>query len=360
MTGASTAAGVRVGVPGSQLPVRDVARAARIAEEDGFDSIWFADRLMGWLPEGPHALLDPVPVMAVSAAATATIRLGTAVVDVLRRHPAQLAQTALTLQHLSAGRLLLGLGCGELAGTVPYGIPYARPVGRFDDALDVMRALLTSGGRPVSHDGPEFRLRGALLGLAATVAPPPLWVAAHGPRMLRITGERGDGWLPTAHGVAVYAAAWAQIAEAARAAGRPADAVEAGAFVWLVAAESRERARSLLAAPSVRALGLLLPAGSLPSGPLREGPFAHLLPTDPAVHDLVARVDLDELAAILPHGNPEDIAAELTAYVDAGARHLVICDMAAIAGEGTGLGMRTHEVHVAVRDALRRRLAARA
>jgi hypothetical protein len=112
--------------------------------------------------------------------------------------------------------------------------------------------------------------------------------------------------------------------------------------------------------PAVRSLGLLLPVGALPAGPLRKGPFAGLLPLDPAVHDLVARVDLGELAAVLPHGDPGEIADQLCAYVRAGARHLVLCDMASLAGEDPGLGMRTHEVHVAVRDALRSRLTAAA
>ncbi len=93
---------VHVGVPGSQLPVRDVARAARPAE------------------------------------------------DARRRRLAQLAQAPL---RMSGGRLMPGLGGGELAGTVPYGIAYDRPVGRFAHALAVIHALFSSGGRTVLHEG---------------------------------------------------------------------------------------------------------------------------------------------------------------------------------------------------------------
>src|SRR4051794_36331298 len=119
---------IRFGVPGSQLPARDPAAAAVRAEDAGFDSMWWADRLMGWLPDGPHALLDPFALMAVAAVATEHLLLGTAVADPIRRHPAQLAQTALTVQQLAAGRVLLGVGCGEVAGTRPYGIRYDKPV----------------------------------------------------------------------------------------------------------------------------------------------------------------------------------------------------------------------------------------
>src|SRR3954469_21047757 len=105
---------LRFGVPGSQLPAKDPVIAPRRAEAAGFDSMWWADRLMGGMPDGPHQLLDPFPLMSAAAGATDQLLLGTAVADPLRRHPAQLAQTALTVANLSGGRLLLGVGCGEV------------------------------------------------------------------------------------------------------------------------------------------------------------------------------------------------------------------------------------------------------
>ena len=336
-------------MPGSQLPARDPVRAVREAEERGFASMWWADRLMGWLPDGPHALLDPFPLMAAAAVATRDISLGTAVTDPLRRHPAQLAQTALTVQHLSGGRLLLGAGCGEAAGTLPYGISYDRPVGRLEDALEVMRRLWADG-RPVTYDGPFFRLDRAVCGLAASVAAPPVWLAAHGPRMLALTGARADGWLPTAHGPDAYADGLAAIRAAEAAAGRPGRSVVAGAFVWMVVADSRERARRLLHDDRLRALGLLLPKGALRRTPLPEGPWATLVPTDPRMLDLVVGIDVDELADVLPIGSPDDVAAEVARYVAAGAEHIVLCDMAPVAGLDTGLGLRPLDVHAAVRD----------
>lgn len=346
-----TARPLRLGVPGSQLPAQDVTRAAVRAEEEGFASMWWADRLMGWLPHGPHALLDPFTVMAASAVRTDRILLGTAVADPLRRHPAQLAQTALSLQQLSGGRLALGIGCGEVAGTLPYGIAYEKPVSRLEEAIAVLRLLWTST-EPVSFDGSHYRLDRAICGLAEVVAPPPVWLAAHRPRMLGITGRLGDGWMPTAAGVDAYGEQLGRIRAAEREAGRPAGSVEAGAFLWLVAAKSRERARELLAAPGLRALGLLLPGGTLRSSPLREGPFAHLVPTDPAVLDLVPQIDPDELAGVIPHGTPDEIAAEVRRYVDAGAEHVVLCDMAAASGLDPGHGLKPLEVYGAIRAAL--------
>lgn len=346
---------LRIGVPGSQRPARDPIRAVVQAEDAGFDSIWWADRLMGWLPEGPHALLDPFPLMAAAAVATKRILLGTAVTDPLRRHPAQLAQTALTLQHLSRSRLVLGVGCGEVAGTRPYGISYDRPVSRLEDALEVLRRLWADG-HPVSYDGPFFSLDRAVCGLAASVDPPPVWVAAHGPRTLRLTGTVADGWLPTAYGPDAYRDGLTAVRAAEATAGRRRGAVEAGVFLWMVVAESRDRARALLRENDLRALGLLLPQGALARTPLPEGPWASLVPTDPRTAELVDGVDPDELGDVLPIGSPDDVADEIARYVAAGAKHIVLCDMAPVARVDTGLGLRPLEVHAAVRDRLAQRV----
>jgi phthiodiolone/phenolphthiodiolone dimycocerosates ketoreductase len=349
---------LRIGVPGSQLPIKDVARPVAAAEEAGFDSVWWADRMMGWQSAGPHALLDPFPLMAVAGASTRRIALGTAVADPLRRHPAQLAQTALTTQFLSGGRLLLGLGCGEAAGTLPYGIGYDRPVSRLEEALEVLR-LLWSNGEPVDFDGTYYQLSGAVCGLAGQVSAPPVWLAAHGPRTLRLTGRVADGWLPTAHGVSAYARELDRVRAAESEHGRPAGSVEAGAFVWVVVADSAERARRLMHEPALRALGLLMPQGALSSSPFPDGPWRGLVPTAGNVDTLVAAVDPDELASLVPHGTPDEVAELLSGYVRAGAEHLVLCDMAPASGADTGLGLRPMQVYAAVRDRLLARTVGR-
>ncbi len=347
---------IRVGIPGSQLPARDVTRAARAAEDAGFDSMWWADRLMGWLPDGPHALLDPVPVMAATAIRTQQLQLGTAVADPLRRHPAQLAQTALSLQHLAGGRLILGVGAGEAAGTLPYGISYETPVSRLEEALQVLRLLMNTP-EPVDFDGEHYRLDHALCGLSASVEAPPIWIAAHGPRTLRLTGTYGDGWLPTGHGADRWGEGWRRIREAAILAGRDPGGIEGGVFCWMVAAGDRTTARRLLAEPALRALGLLLPQGALTRTPLREGPWRALVPSRGGVDELAAEIDPDELAQVVPHGSPDDIAADLIGYVHAGATHLVLADMSPTVGMDNGLGLRPLETLTAVRDAVRSRLS---
>jgi len=302
------------------------------------------------MPQGPHALVDPLPAMAVAGHATTTLLVGTAVGDVLRRHPAQLAQSALTVQDLSGGRLVLGLGCGEAAGTVRYGMRFDRPVERLHEALQVVGALWRDGG-PADFAGRHYSLSGARCGLAAAVALPPIWLAAHGPRMLALTGQLADGWLPTAAGPRAYADQLGVIRAAESAAGRTPGGVEAGAFVWVVAARDRAGARRLLASDQLRALGLLLPKGALASSPLRHGP-SHDLVGDEDMAALARRIDPDELAEVLPHGGPDDLAEELARYRAAGAEHLVVCDMAPLAGRDAGGDLRGLQLYRWLRDAL--------
>ena len=93
---------------------------------------------------------------------TDTVPLATSVVDTVRRHPASLAQSALTIDHLSRGRFILGLGSGESENIVPYGFDFARPVGRFEEALQVIRLFWDSDG-PVDFNGRFYQLKHARL-----------------------------------------------------------------------------------------------------------------------------------------------------------------------------------------------------
>ena len=108
-----------------------------------------------------------------------------------------LAQSAITLSHLSAGRFILGLGSGERENVMPYGFDFTRSVARFDEALQVIRLLWASDGA-VDFDGSFFELHHARLDAEPFGGqPPPIWIGANGPRMLELAGRHADGWWPT-------------------------------------------------------------------------------------------------------------------------------------------------------------------
>src|SRR5207237_538970 len=140
-----------IGFPGTVTPpFSALTKTAQRNEAAGAEALWFPDHLMGFWPQSawtpdvtplatvqrsPHTYLDPFIAIAGAAAATSTIKLGTSVTQPLGRHPAHLAQTFLSLSHLSGGRVILGIGAGEGENLTPYGIPFDRPAAKVEEAL---------------------------------------------------------------------------------------------------------------------------------------------------------------------------------------------------------------------------------
>lgn len=178
---------------------RDMRAAAVAAEEAGFDGIWTWDHLRD--PDNTGA---PVPeawtVLTALAEATRRVMLGPLVLNVANRHPGLLANMAATLQEVSGGRLLLGLGAGGSRA-----LPYAREqdgigiavepdrvrAGRVAEAAQVMRRLWA--GDSTSFDGAYYRLDRPH-GYPRPDPPPPVIVGGFGPRMAAVAGRYGDGF----------------------------------------------------------------------------------------------------------------------------------------------------------------------
>lgn len=338
------------------MPPADAAvRFARRAEEAGFDAVWWPDHLMGWhadtmwtpdltplaaVQPNPHTYFDPLIMMGVVGAQTERIRVGVVVTDLIRRNPAMAAASALTLDHVTRGRAIIGLGSGERLNVTPYGMSFEKPVARLSEGIDVMRMLWAADG-PVSFDGAFHRLDHAVLGLSPYgAAPPEIWTAAHGPRMLRLTGEKADGWLPTKMTAPDYGAALTTISRAAQDAGRDPARITPGMLGYVLMGPDEETVRRLTEAPLVRALCVLLPSqvfrdlGVAP--PLDGGPHGS------GFHDFIpAAVERAEslriIDAIPPEvvrhyafcGTPEQVAKELAPYREQGLAHLVMWNITA-------------------------------
>ncbi len=322
---------------GAVRPPGDAAVAAAVRrEEQGFDAVWWADHLLHWFPLGvwtpdlvpqaasqpsPHVWLDPVPVVAQAAAATSALRLGIGVTDLVRRHPAALAQSALTLDHLSKGRFLLGVGTGEALNIEPYGLANRRPLRRLEEGIEVMRLLMRDPG-PVDYEGEVFRLEGACMGLRPYGdAPPPIWVAAHRPRGLELAGRLADGWLPLATEPRGYAAMLAVVRDAQARAGRPDDALVPGAYCRVVLGATREDALSAIdGSLLLRFIALTRPAEAFEAAgvghPLGAGAFglSVFMPTRVGREDalrLARAVPAEVLRGTVLHGTPDDVVATL-------------------------------------------------
>jgi phthiodiolone/phenolphthiodiolone dimycocerosates ketoreductase len=342
------------GLGGIQPPIERALASARRMEASGFDAIWWSDHFLHWFPPGvwtpdlvphaavirsPHAFLDPMPVIGAVAATTERVRLGTAVTDAIRRHPALLAQTFLTLDHLSRGRALLGIGVGEAENIVPFGLPFDRVASRLIEAVEIIR-LLWSTIEPVEFAGEFWRLDGAILGAEPYgERPPPIWMAAHRPRMLRAAGRLADGWMPVFLEPAGYAAALAVLRGAAAEAGRRPEDVRAGLFAWLVVDEDRDRAERMLDSLLLRLIALTAPteeyerAGAEHPLGSRWG-LLDYVPTRLSREEglaAAAAVPAEVLRRYYMWGTPDDVVERLSGFRAAGLEHVYLVNVTPLA-----------------------------
>jgi phthiodiolone/phenolphthiodiolone dimycocerosates ketoreductase len=322
-----------------------------------YHSIWLPDHMISfwpdsiWTPEftdlatvsvSPHRHLDAMAVAAAAAVLTENVPLVTSVVDTVRRHPALLAQSALTIDHLAKGRFVLGLGSGETENTVPYGFDFTKPVSRFEEALKVIRLLWDSDG-PVDFDGQFYHLHHARLDSEPYGGRHPrIWIGASGPRTLEIVGRYADGWWPTgAWSPDDYAQKLAAVRASAERAGRDPMAITPCYIQVCLIGRDEAALADILDAPLVKAFLLQVSAELLQSlgyeHPMGEN-WRGYQDIDPAtltrdrIVEFLARVDPESILAVVPHGTPKQVAQAIKEYVDAGLRVPKILDYGGMAG----------------------------
>jgi probable F420-dependent oxidoreductase len=173
----------------------DIATMARRAEEVGFDSFWLPDHLLFRFPQvHQQGAWDAWSLLAAIAATTHSIEIGPLVACASFRNPTLIAKMASTIDEISGGRLILGLGAGwhepEYAA---FGFPYDRRVSRFKEAIQIITTLLRTGhvdfqGTYYTARDCELRPRGPRL------EGPPILIGGSGDRMLRLAARFGDAW----------------------------------------------------------------------------------------------------------------------------------------------------------------------
>jgi alkanesulfonate monooxygenase SsuD/methylene tetrahydromethanopterin reductase-like flavin-dependent oxidoreductase (luciferase family) len=241
--------------------------------------------------------------LALMTAWTERVRVGSAILLLPLYHPVLVAKQLADLDARSGGRLTVGVGVG---GEFPaefdaLGVPVAERGARTDEAMTLLRALWR--GAPVTHTGRFFAVDDVTLVPVASpdggemqTGGPPLVVSGRKPPAMRRAARLGDGWMPYLVSPGTYARSVRAVEDEARAIGRDLDGFEWMLYVYCSVRADGDRARDDVA-------GFLGGAyGDMP------------------------REMLDRIA---PAGTPEEVAARLQAYVDAGARHLVVSPAAA-------------------------------
>ncbi len=344
---------IKIGTEGTFIPPfdRGIETVKRI-EETGYDSVWFADHLMGWIPESiwspdliqmsniqnsPHDFYDVSSVIAIAAWVTKKVKLGTSVTESFRRHPAILAQTFITLDHISKGRAILGIGTGEGENVIPYGIKWEKPVSRLEEAIKIIKLLWENEGK-VSFDGEFWKLKNAVLSIKPYTEGkyPPIWVAAHGPKMCDLTGRLADGWLPTNFDVSTYKEKLNTIRNSAKKVGRNPNDITPGLWHNIIIDEDHSECDRMLETAFVKNYCLLQSNEYFKqfgiTHPLGEN-FYGLLDYIPTQYNRETMIEaLDKIPSKLCqetflHGTPDEIISKIEAYANVGLKHIVLYNM---------------------------------
>jgi probable F420-dependent oxidoreductase len=232
--------GIRFGVSLSPHPPEEQLRLAERVEALGFDSLWCGDHIVFNIP-----LYDSLTLLSFYAARTRRIRVGTCVYLLALRHPAAVAKSTSTLDALSGGRLIFGVGVG---GEIPkefeaVGVPRNERGARVNEGIEAVRALWTQ--TPASFSGRFFKFDGV------NIEPkpfqpggPPIWIGGRSDAALQRAGRLGDGWVSYVVTAERYRQSVEKIKAAADAAGRSLDGFETAHLTFITIGKDYETAKA--------------------------------------------------------------------------------------------------------------------
>lgn len=266
------------------------ARFATSVEQLGYDSVWTTEGLVNQLPA-----LDPVIMMAELVHGSKKIAVGSCLILSPLRNPAVLAKEIATLDFLSQGRIVLGIGVGgsSMSNPADYqvsGIDPRERGARCDEGIEVMRKLWT--GEPVAHHGRFYNFDDITMYPSPVQRPhPPIWVGGNAEGVIKRAGRLADGFVPIGEGPQSYKTMWQRLGGYAAAAGRDSDRMTRAVHLFYCMAESRGQAHALVEQTLTERYG-----------------FAVKLEDD----------------ARFPFGNAGDCAKVIESYLAAGVQHFVI------------------------------------
>lgn len=212
------------------------------ADELGFDSLWVTEQLFG-----PGPRLSALPLLTFAAALTSRVTLATGILQAALRSPALLAKSITTLDHLSGGRVLLGVAAGsDPQAYRACGLSTEKIGGQLDDCLALMKRFWT--GDPVTDTSPRWDMENAQLNPRPVQRPhPPIWFGGSSPLAIKRAVRVGSGWLsPGASSTERYLKELAMVREIASQAGHTDETFKVGKRVYLAVDESSDKARDKL------------------------------------------------------------------------------------------------------------------
>jgi 5,10-methylenetetrahydromethanopterin reductase len=296
----------------NDLGYAELLALAEAAERAGFDQLWVSNDLF----------LRSAPVLAGALAArTSRIALGIGVMNPYSVHVSELAMLAATMQEVSGGRFLLGLGAGSAEFLGWAGITRADPLATTRTALVALRALLghPDDGAPAGAALPDWFGRDSVLRFPVP-RPVPVYIGAMGPRMLRMAGRHADGVLPLLYPPERYAAVRAQVLAGAADGQRDPAGLDLPACFWVSLSGDPVAARIALA-EKLAYYGPSISAATLADAGLRPQDFAAAARLAHGGRGAAALID-DRMLSLGVAGDAHDVLARCRMLVRLGAKHL--------------------------------------
>ncbi len=227
---------VSAGGSRDDLDVQQLQQRLRAADDGGVDSVWIGE---SW---GPDAMTQ----LALAAASTTRVRLGSSIINVYSRTPAALAQQFGTLDIVSGGRMIIGLGTsGQNVVEHFHGVPFGRGLRRLREYIDIINLLIA--GTPLRYEGEIFQMsRGFTLRFQTQRPHIPIFIASLTPPSVRLTARHADGWLPIYIPVERLAGEIEGLRQVATAAGRDPAALTVRSPGGIVLTPDVERAQATI------------------------------------------------------------------------------------------------------------------
>jgi len=293
------------------LAPSDVVECVKLAEDLGYESAWMAEGHAG----------DQFAILGACASATTRIRLGTSITSVFVRSAPTIAMAAATVDHLSGGRFILGLGTSHREQVEPeHGLAFDRPTDRLRDTLEIVRALIAEG--VVSHRGRVLRIERFDLWFTPLRREIPIYVAGLFPTMLGVCGEIADGALLTWPSLDAPGRAALHVSRGAQRAGRDPARIDIASLIPCAVAASRREALQILRP------GIALYAGFFPryNRLLAESGFPEAVRAIKAAWDRGDRAAAEQavpdglIDAVAIAGAPDECRDRIERYRRAGLR----------------------------------------
>lgn len=315
---------IRFGVYLPQNSWENTLKIALFADRHNFHSVWMPDHTLGirWVEH-----IEAWTVLSALAIQTKNVKLGTGVADPYRRHPVTLAQSATTLDILSNGRFILGMGAGEAMNLDPYGINWDHPASKLKEAITIVKKLWTQNR--VDFDGEFFNMKNAYLMPRPIQKPhPPIWIAASSPRTMMITAELANGWLPLLLQPEEYENRLKSMRQRAMSLGRDAKSIEPALWIMTCVLSDREKAVESISLPIriffsqfpnvLKRIGLQ----EYVNEELDVRKFTHS--NRDLLADSAKRIPFEPLAKFAICGTKDECIEQLDDYCKAGVRHFAL------------------------------------